>query len=1337
VASAQLELTIRSAGLLRSSEEQLLLCALRASRRTARHRIAASLGLNRSYDRVEIRFEHRLYLSRSLCGRFRGAVQGSVQSQGVRRTHKLLKKRCLCKLGGLQEKVSIQQGNGLMMDTGQTVEMLADITDPGFFETLATAILRYAQPEYRALAHPGVNVDGRTVKAPLDGITFALGADPPHMIAVHHTICSREGLHKKWLHDPSIVKSRKNRPAATQPGDLLKTIAIVADERKSTPEMRATLVLTTNQEPNLETVLDVHSVARASDIDIDLWSRSRLARFLDDDPTGQWLRRQFLGVKPERLSESLLAELSKTSLVIHSPRDAPEARIDRELDRSLTALGQKEVTFLVASSGLGKTVACHKWLSAHIEKGGVGLVLSPNNIAGAATIDAAVEAALLELHPGLIPGSGSEALAMCSAERPLYLVIEDINRSGQESLLAEKIAAWASKSEKSPASQRAFRSICPIWPQVLESVSEDARKRILDLTLFGSSFSPSEGRVAVKLRARQAGLTFSSMTAETIAAALGNDPLLIALHDPFKPVDANRVTSNFVERSIARLAQARRDRTPADYRRALLALGNMMLECRQLNPLWTDVCRWAGITPEDRLLLGHLLLAGEFLHLAGNSMEQRIGFRHDRLRDCLLIDGATDLLRAGMLKDEIVDEPYFAEIIAGVLAEIPVLDEFVDRVRKANPLALFHALRLFREPATDVHQRILLAIDQWLNDPRSRNLAHQRLRWEALTALAQTESSKVVEIVHRFSEKGWPGLQALFCNGDVLGGIELCRIVDPGSSAPWRDEQIEHAKLRFGSDLSQKLGDILRSKESIAELRSGALRLAGHLAEPNLAEAIEVCWKTDSTRHERLDDYLWAFAECCNDDPERFLKPICDTWAALPSKSESDSLPSPRDDLAAHSVRWAFRRWVPAAAIAYFVKRGADQDLRWPITYMLHDIDHPLAIRFTVLETSSALREIEGSGKVFPFAFTLKDDWRRRQEEGAAMSTLSRQLLLDYWKDPSTDKHVRDVAFQLWSATERESDLDILRSSDLPQDLSDRVLRERLVRHDESAIPQLLEKLQQDPSGHWWYAARNVWSPELLAALDDDLERRRNKIKHGLSIQSDENIVAELIMRLPAETAEALLEKHWDHVHLSSYFVQASILVGTPRLLALANSSLSTSLNPGELLSYFGLALSRTGYPPIARETQIETLLPYLTYLKPHEISRLWDLCNEHGWYRMRQSHLDPLIRKSSGVVYLDDLASMTALDEMVKRNPFPWIDLWLEDYAKTGVSADVIIGLLRRWLESRRTIESLRLVSQALCLIGRRADLAILNVPIESDAEGSDMLRADTVFSVRRRTLR
>jgi hypothetical protein len=78
----------------------------------------------------------------------------------------------------------------------KTVSDLANITDAAVFELLATAVLREADADYASLAHPGVNPEGKTVKSPLDGIGYVLAAEPPHIIAVHHTTCKRDDLER-------------------------------------------------------------------------------------------------------------------------------------------------------------------------------------------------------------------------------------------------------------------------------------------------------------------------------------------------------------------------------------------------------------------------------------------------------------------------------------------------------------------------------------------------------------------------------------------------------------------------------------------------------------------------------------------------------------------------------------------------------------------------------------------------------------------------------------------------------------------------------------------------------------------------------------------------------------------------------------------------------------------------------------------------------------------------------------------------------------------------------------------------------------------------------------
>lgn len=1221
-----------------------------------------------------------------------------------------------------------------------TVQTLAAITDPGRFECLATAILREANPIYRALVHPGVNSDGKTVKAPLDGICFVQGADPPHMVAVHHTITARDDLEKKWLHDPSSVKPRAGSRPTAPAGDLIKTTELVAQERRQTPTLRATLVLTTNEEPSEALVRAVEAAGRAHGLEIDLWSRSRLSHFLDTQPTGQWLRRLFLHIEQEQLSTELFHELSKKSAEIHCPLDDPTAWIPRALDTTLTTDLRRDVTFLMARSGLGKTVACYRRLKAHLESGGFGLIVSHEIIASSMTCEQAIMTTLYQLHPSLAV-TGTSALSFCSPEQPLLLVVEDVNRSGQAQRLVEKLVGWNRTSMQDDKALSNWQLLCPLWPEVFASLGDQARKRIEPLIIAAGGFSGSEGRHAVLARAQVGERALSLWSAEAISQALGHDPLLIALHDLSSTPDAHQTIRQFVEGALTRVAAAQQDHPAADYRQALRALAGEMLGKRQIDLIWHEVRGWTGLQAEHLRLLSQLAHhPGELLRFAGLSDDQRLLFRHDRVRDWLLADTAAELDRRDLLAAEVIEEPYYAEVIGTVLVWGQPKSNFLQRVASSNPLALFYALRLFGQARTPHHAAIFQAINNWLDDPAAHDQSNLHLRWEALAVLAETDFPDVPALVCKFHDRTTHGQLARLRNGDVSGGIALCLNIEPGATALWRDMQIEHAKLHHSHKLLKDLEDFLRRVDIDNASRTGALRLAGHIADPRLAFAIEACWIADNERGAHLADYLWAFGECCANDPARFLSPVCDAWAALPDQPVKASQQAPRDALAADELRWAFRRWPPLAAIDYFVQRGSQDDLRWPITYMLHDIDHPKAVLFVVQELAELQRSLEGTKAFSPFTMSVQDDWRRAQEDyGRPMSQTSRDLLLGLWQDETNDKHLRVQAFSLWAATRDADDLEVLRATKPSETLANHILRARLSRGDQQAIPTLLEKLATDEHGFWWQCGQYLWSPELTAALDQHLDRRGLKTEQIWGeTRGLDRITCEMIIRLPVDEAERLLLKHWDHLHFGSHFVQAALYVATPRLLEAAQVAIAECPKPAKLLihlaSRFGINIAY--HPGLTRENQVRALAPYLHLLSPMDIARLWKACNDRGWFAMRRELLDDRLQPPFPRQRWERSHAASELDKMIAEDRLHWIDHQIDGFLKADVSWAEIRMMLTAWLEQRRSLEALRVVAAAIEHRGTRDDLSVLRIYEGMTETEASQLIADTQFAVRRRSI-
>lgn len=252
-----------------------------------------------------------------------------------------------------------------------TQRKLAQISDAGLFERLATAILREADWRTQHLVHTGMNLDGKTVRSPVDGITLLGHTDPPRMIAVHHTTCRRQDLDGKWLNDPLSSTTTPDSKSASPEGDLIKTIRLYIEQKKEIPNLVSTIILTTTKEPSEKLVRKVHTVAHCAGVDVQIWANSALAHFLDVNPRGQWIRKCFLRIDQELLSLDLLQEISKMSLSYAVLHDDRRLWIDRELDLTLSQATNGPMLFLVAESGLGKTVACYRRIAKHIESGGV------------------------------------------------------------------------------------------------------------------------------------------------------------------------------------------------------------------------------------------------------------------------------------------------------------------------------------------------------------------------------------------------------------------------------------------------------------------------------------------------------------------------------------------------------------------------------------------------------------------------------------------------------------------------------------------------------------------------------------------------------------------------------------------------------------------------------------------------------------------------------------------------------------------------------------------------------------------------------------------------------
>ncbi len=1177
------------------------------------------------------------------------------------------------------------------------------MSDAGLFESLATAVIREAEPAYRFLSQLGVNADGKTVKGVVDGICFVPESDPPHLIAIHHSICLEKDLEGKWLHDPATVKPRKGKP--TQPaGDLIKTIPLVVAERNKTSSLKATLILTTNKEPNEGLIRKINNAGHSAGISIDIWSRSRIAHFLDNRPTGQWLRHKYLGAVQELLSKELFHELSKSSIAIEKPADKEEYWITREIDTELSGLSNGS-TFLVARSGFGKSVSCYKWVQNHVERGGFGLIISPSEISQSNSLEEAITRTLVKLHPSL----SLIHMDIFSVETnlPLRLVIEDINRSNDASSIIEKLVRWGGQKEVCAKVQ----ILCPLWPGSLALQKEMIRKSTESMTLFPKENSEREGMEAVLKRAQSSsGITLSSIEAAAISKSLGHDLLLIALHDSTRLDGTKSVIGEFIDGALKELSSENKEQTASDFFNALCVLGQNMLEKRRLDPSWNEVSAWLKDNTTLLALLSLVTHQGKILRLVGHSSEQKLLFRHDKVRDWILKKAALGQWQKSKLSDRVIADPFYAEIIGDLIVEEKASKAVIDKVSNLNPLSMFHALRIYGETENDNQDHVFENVEKWSKDAAKKPDRFRSLRWSALACLSETSSKRVPELEKFFQDlKSRNSYEACVKNGDVVGGIRLSLDFRPGIYSKRRDNLIEHALLSFSSKYSSELSSKLTSADLTIWQRQGSLRFAGFLGLPILAPAIESCWLNDSENDSFLDDYFWAFCMCGSEDPERYLKNVCNAIAGLSDGSKDNK------SAILSEIQFAFRyRTPPAEVLGYLVERGKEEKLNSFMVTMLNGVDHPTAISFIAEQLGKRSRKAFESGAKPLSERVARETWRYvLSDSERKMSAETRNALLKMWQDEKGDEFVRVQAFFLWASNQRDEDPALLKEPSLCKLLEDEKFAERVRRGDEEVIDQFAKFLRSDPE-RWLPFARHLRGPEVTAVLDDLLFER------GQTGESQNDwILPELIMNLEASDSERILIKHWNQLKITGDYVQAAIYVGTEKLLVLVKELVSTCSQPGGLFRNvsrtFGIRVG--GRKPITEE-QIKNLSPYFKYMDPMmDLGTLWRECNDRGWITFRREYIDGRYGWKWKEVYIHQLRLMKETGSLEWK-----MSHWLESLSAAAVDWPDVVELLSEYLMAEKTIHSLKQVCCALSEKGTRSDLRILKasdtMPIEQATE-------------------
>lgn len=1223
-----------------------------------------------------------------------------------------------------------------MTTPNSTIRKLAEITDQALFERLATDVLRSCKPNlYESLCHPGVNPDGKTVKAPLDGIGWVRDVSGDRIVAAAHSTGAQNDIRKKWLHDPATVKVRATGGKPTAPeGDLLKAIREIGTFRTNQSDLQATFALTSNREPDQECIVAAQKLATEVRIDLDIWSASRIAQFLDS-PEGQWIRKIYLGDPVEFVSTELLQFCTQKRLLEYAYLLNSAELVDR--NNSIVQLSGH--TLLVGSSGVGKTTIALQILKRHAAEGGTGLVIPHETVILATSLAEAIEIELRKLEPALQPNAGYQALSLATDSLPFVVVIEDANAASDPPMILNKVVGWTLSDKQAKKDSKAYqwRLVCPIWPRYVDSLKQKLKDAHSSMWQAVDVYTDEQAEEAIRKKSLAAGRELLPATVSSIAKALGNDPLLIALYNFSNSPDTTKVVDAYVDKEFSMVASNSANLHQSDVRDAIDNLVRHMLTGRRLNPSLREINDWFRQEPELIQTLCLVFKAGSVLRLTPRDGEDILTPRHDRVLLSLFSRLMGKDLRNGSLGESYLTDPFFVEAVGSAIVSTQLDADRFNWLKQENPLSLFHAFHFATKSTSQTLPAIVQIVSDWLSNTGSHGDQFRSIRFHALQILAETDASEVLKLTELFpkDERYESWCQARFRNGDIGAGLNLLTMYDSlGVQIQGRRELLTHIFAHFGSKIAELLEKTLNTKDLDIRARKGCLLLAGYLGDPALAPAIHASWNCENLSDRNLAAYLWAAARSYADGAENTLEAVCDAWAELPDDKDGGFELS-RSSFAAHEISWEFRHYPPLAAISYFVQRAnTDERLEWPITYMMRDFDHPVAVEHIARFLANRDRNRQ-PGTYDMSHSALLDGWGRQQREhGIQMSATSKTRLFELAIESANDLPLRKSAFRVWEVSKSPGDIDQIREIDKTSDLYEKAIWARARRGDRTVIPHLIELIPTSPL-YWWQAGRYLWSTKMTEALHQSIkEVAANRDKET----NIEWILSERLMELDQQSGERILLQEWESLRNSSRFVQAALYFATPQLVTLAKETIAQATDPANILQHVisHMGWKTYGRKGITRFEQVKLLCDYAELLSEHDIYALWEICNERGWTEFRRTHLDNKLAQTEHFgKRFSNTIDFSSLDRASEGNIIGATSFWIEDHIRNGIMLPALMGGLFDWLEKHRTIKALIVIADIFYASARRCDLERLQRYTENWPEAAELM-ADLEFSIKHRTL-
>jgi hypothetical protein len=796
----------------------------------------------------------------------------------------------------------------------------------------------------------------------------------------------------------------------------------------------------------------------------------------------------------------------------------------------------------------------------------------------------------------------------------------------------------------------------------------------------------------------------------------------------------------------------------------MTAFGIAMLKTNKMNPHIDDLEKWLGKQTEEYRIITQMAATRQLFSLDDNG---HCFFRHDRIRDYLLIKAAEKLLDDIAANMEVLADPFHAEIIAAAISATDIGKNNLQLLINGNPLALYGCLKYLQDDTGESKLKVVMEVIQGWSISATFKFTPKAVIESIVDTLTSFDVKHIETITHSFPSSAQLQL-AKFRNGDWIAGINAFSLIEdfyPATPTYWWNSIIEHVKAKHKQSLIGELRNFLPERFTPEGIAHG-YTLAGFFNAPELMKSLVDSWKKYA-RPQNYAAYLWAILNCCTKDDHVYVRGALSYWSSLDEMEKNKpvgkglSAKSIGDQL--RDVDWEFSH----EQLDLLLELADDTTMQEILSFLLVRTDHPGAFDMVL---SKEMERDESNG--------WHDQWDGRWDRSKTRRRLS-QLSLDYLSaefiNSANHPRRRFLAWRYWSGNvDSETALKVAQGICSENDsLFSHAVLWRVKHHDYSAGVAVQRCIEKKP---WQVRGlADIWNEEMkiyfakwfFAKIRDD---NKEAIDWGI----------ELLALLDNEDASELLIKHWDDIKSHHRAIETALFLSTSQTVALADAEIRRlGFEPGKPMDdyYYG-NLSGTywtdradlteekkaellllveifkylymhygakyeGKPERLTRKKMETLVPYLPLMSSHSMFEFAmhslnigasDLCYEIFFPLMEKQYQRRIHLTVKDIKQILN----KLLAELLKEGKVQVIH-WMQETDKLGVTDEKVTEALESFMQEHHSADAFFIIALLLEHRGSRKHLALLDRFILED--GGDKTKMEywknnTIFLIKRRSL-